>query len=296
VAGRSHNGGRFSSRGVLSPQAEGAGQRRSRARLNRRLGLSLALLGLIVLAAVLAPWLTSQDPREAVPGEQLEPPSGQHPFGTDLLGRDVFSRVLYGGRRTLSVALLTAGVTLGPGLAVGLLAGYTGRWVDTALMTLMDALLAFPSLLMALALIALFGSGRSQIVFAVGIAGIPAYARVTRAAVLEAQALPFIEAARAIGARPESILRRHILPAVAPLLLAFAGVTLSWAILNGAALTFLGYGGDISAPDWGVMLADGRQTFRTAPWAVIAPGAALSLTVFAINLLAGSLNSPFHRQ
>jgi peptide/nickel transport system permease protein len=296
VAGRTHNGSRFSSRGGLPLQAVGAEQHRPRKTLNRRLGLSLALLGLIVLAAVLAPWLTSQDPREAVPREQLEPPSGQHPFGTDLLGRDVFSRVLYGGRRTLSVALLTAGVTLGPGLAVGLLAGYTGRWVDTGLMTLMDALLAFPSLLMALALIALFGSGRFQIVFAVGIAGVPVYARVTRAAVLEARALPFIEAARAIGARPESILRRHILPAVAPPLLAFAGVTLSWAILNSAALTFLGYGGDISAPDWGVMLADGRQTFRTAPWAVIAPGVALSLTVFAINLLAGSLNSPFHRR
>jgi peptide/nickel transport system permease protein len=251
---------------------------------------------MIVLATVLAPWLTGRDPREAVPSEQLESPSRQHLFGTDLLGRDVFSRVLYGGRRTLGVALLTAGVTLVPGLAIGLLAGYAARWVDAALMILMDALLAFPNLLMALALIALFGTGRLQIVFAVGIAGIPAYARVTRAAVLEARALPFIEAARAIGARPEGVLRRHILPTVAPPLLAFAGVTLSWAILNSAALTFLGYGGDISAPDWGVMLAGGRQTFRTAPWAVIAPGTALSLTVLAINLLAGSLNSPFRRR
>jgi peptide/nickel transport system permease protein len=295
VLGVRRDGDFSTQRGFPPPQAEGEG-RHPRAKFNRRLGLSVVLLGLIVMSAVLAPWLTSHDPREAVPREQLEPPSGQHIFGTDLLGRDVFSRVLYGGRRTLGVALLTAGVTLVPGLTIGLLAGYTGRWVDTALMTLMDALLAFPSLLMALALIALFGSGRLQIVGAVGIAGIPAYARVTRAAVLEARALPFIEAARAIGARPEGILRRHILPAIAPPLLAFAGVTLSWAILNSAALTFLGYGGDISAPDWGVMLADGRQTFRTAPWAVIAPGVALSLTVFAINLLAGSLNSPFRRR
>jgi len=248
------------------------------------------LLGLMGLATVLAPWLTNRDPREAVPYEQLQPPSRQHLFGTDLLGRDVFSRVLYGGRRTLGIALLTAGVTLVPGLGLGLLAGYAGRWVDAALMTLMDALLAFPSLLMALALIALFGSGRFQIMYAVGIAGIPAYARVTRAAVLEARALPFVEAAQAIGARPAGILWRHILPAIASPLLAFAGVTLSWAILNGAALTFLGYGGDISAPDWGVMLTSGREAFRTAPWAVIAPGVALSLAVFAINLLASGLN------
>jgi peptide/nickel transport system permease protein len=180
-------------------------------------------------------------------------------------------------------------VTLVRGLLIGLEAGYFGRWVDRVLMILMDALLAFPSLLLALALVALLGNGAVQIALAVGVAGIPAYARVTRAAVLEARERPFVEVARGLGSRPLGILWRHIVPAITPPLLAFAGVTLSWAILNSAALMFLGYGGDLSAPDWGVMLADGRQAFRTAPWVAIAPGVALSLTVLAINTLAGSL-------
>jgi peptide/nickel transport system permease protein len=257
---------------------------------NIRLMVAGALLGVIVLASALAPWLASHDPRQATPEVQFQPPSEDYLFGTDLLGRDVYSRVLYGGRRTLGIALLTLGITLLPGLLIGLVAGYAGRRIDRALMTLTDALLAFPNLLLALALVALLGNGMAQIALAVGIAGIPAYARVTRALVLEARVLPFVESARAIGVRSRGILWRHILPTIASPLLAFAGVMLSWALLNSAALMFLGYGGDISAPDWGVMLADGRQVFRIAPWAAFAPGMALSLTVFAINLLASSLN------
>jgi peptide/nickel transport system permease protein len=259
-------------------------------RQNHRLVVAVSLLAVIVLLSVLAPWLARHNPRQANTAEQFRPPSESYLFGTDLLGRDVFSRVLYGGRRTLGVALLTLGVTLLPGLVIGLAAGYAGHWIDGALMTLMDALLAFPSLLLALSLVALLGNGMVQIALAVGIAGIPGYARVTRAAVLEARVKPFVEGARAIGARPQGIVWRYILPTITPPLLAFAGVTLSWALLNGAALMFLGYGGDISAPDWGVMLADGRQVFRIAPWVAIAPGMALSLTVFGINLLASGLN------
>ncbi len=263
--------------------------------LNHRLVVAVSLLGVIVLLSGLAPWLAHYDPRQANTEEQFRSPSERYLFGTDLLGRDVFSRVLYGGRRTLGVALLTLGVTLLPGLVIGLVAGYTGRWIDGALMMLMDALLAFPSLLLALSLVALLGHGMAQIALAVGIAGIPGYARVTRAAVLEARVMPFVEGARAIGARPQGIMWRYILPTITPPLLAFAGVTLSWALLNSAALMFLGYGGDISAPDWGVMLADGRQVFRTAPWVAIAPGVALSLTVFGINLLASGLNRRVRR-
>lgn len=262
---------------------------------NYRLRVALILLGMIAGLALCAPWLATHDPRRAMPEDQYQNPSTAHLLGTDQLGRDVFSRVLYGGRSTLSMAALAVAVTLGPGSVIGLAAGYAGRWIDRALMACMDALLAVPSLLLALALIAVLGSGMVQIALAVGVAEIPAYARVTRAAVLEARALPHIEAARSIGARAPGILWRHILPVILPTLLAFAGVMLSWAILNGAALMFLGYGGDITAPDWGVMLSDGRQVFRTAPWAAFAPGVALSLTVFGVNLLAGSLNGPPRR-
>lgn len=263
---------------------------------NHRLRGAGIVLGAIVLLAALAPWLATHDPRAARPDDQLLAPSVEHVFGTDLLGRDVYSRVLYGGRRMLGAALLALSVTLLPGLAIGLLAGYAGRWLDAVSMALMDALLAFPSLLLALALVALFGSGMFQTALAVGIAGIPAYARVARAAVIEARAQPFVQAARAIGVRPMGILGRHIVPVIAPALLAFAGVSLSWAILNSAALTFLGYGGDIAAPDWGVMLADGRQAFRTAPWVAGAPGVALSLTVFGINLLASGIAREYRRR
>lgn len=250
----------------------------------------MVLLGVIVLLAALAPWLASHDPRRAVPEEQLQAPSADHWLGTDLLGRDVYSRVLYGGRRTLGMALMALGVTLGPGLALGVVAGYAGRWLDGMLMTLMDALLAVPGLLVALALIAVLGDGVLAIALAVGVAGVPAYARVTRAAVLEGRARPHIEAARAIGVRAPGMLARHILPVILPTLVSFAGVMFSWALLNGAALTFLGYGGEVAAPDWGVMLADGRAAFRSAPWVGAAPGVALTVTVFAVNLLAGSLH------
>ncbi|MBN1679969.1 MAG: ABC transporter permease [Anaerolineae bacterium] len=253
--------------------------------------VALALLGVIVMAVMGAPWLARYGPRETAPDDQFQRPSADHLFGTDLLGRDVYSRVLYGGRHTLSLALLTAAITLLPGLGIGLVAGSAGGWIDRGLMAFMDALLAIPSLVTALALVALVGSGSAEIALAVGIAGVPAYARVTRAAVLAVRARPFIDSARAIGTRYPGLLQRYILPNAAAPLVAFAGVTLSWAILNSAALTFLGYGGDITSPDWGVMLADGRQAFRTAPWAAFAPGAALSLTVFAIHLLAGSFRA-----
>jgi len=256
---------------------------------NGRVQIAVVVLSFIIALSLFAPWLATHDPRQAKPEDQLQAPSASYWLGTDLLGRDVYSRILYGGRRTIGMALFTLVVTIVPGMVLGVVAGYGGRRIDMVVMVAMDALLAFPGLIMALALIALFGQGVVQVALAVGIAGIPGYARVTRAVVLEARTRPFVEAAQALGARSTTIIWWHILPTVSPPLLAFAGVTLSWALLNGAALTFLGYGGDLAAPDWGVMLADGRSAFRLAPWAVIAPGMALSVTVFAINLLANGL-------
>jgi peptide/nickel transport system permease protein len=257
--------------------------------VNARQLLAVMLLGTIGMLVLVIPAVSSQDPHAAAPTRQLESPSAAHPLGTDLLGRDVLTRLAHGGRRTLGVGLLSLGITLLPGLAIGLAAGFVGNLTDWALMALMDALLAFPSLLLALALIALSGSGPVQVAVAIGVAGIAAYARVTRAAVRDARTRAYVIAARALGAGPARIICCHILPTIAPTLLAFAGVTLSWALINGAALTFLGYGGDISTPDWGIMLSDGRSVFRTAPWVALAPGITLSLSVFAINLLVNSL-------
>lgn len=252
----------------------------------RPIAFPAALLLLIALASALAPALTDADPMAADPPGANLPPSAEHLLGTDQFGRDVWSRTLWGGRRTLAVALLSAAVAIAPGLLIGLAAGYGGGLLDHALMGAMDALLAFPTLLLAMALVALFGYGPAQIALAVGLAGIAPYARVTRAAALEVRAAPYVEAARALGAGRVRVVAWHILPNVGATLVAFGAVTFSWSLLHAAALNFLGLGGSISAPDWGIMLADARQAFRTAPWIGAAPGLAITLTVLAANALA----------
>lgn len=245
----------------------------------------LVLAG-IVLLVLFAPLISPADPRHAVPTDALQPPSQAHPLGTDQLGRDVLSRTLWGGRTTLGVAAAATAITILPGLAIGLLAGYTGGWVERLLMGLMDTLLAFPNLLLALSIVSLTGTGNMQIAIAVGITGLPAYARMARTAVKELRHALFVEAARSLGADHRQILRAHILPNVLDALLSFAGISLSWAILNGSALAFLGFGGDPATPDWGAMLNEGRAAFRIAPWIGFPPGIAIMITIFAINRLA----------
>lgn len=248
--------------------------------------LAAGIIGMIVLITLLAPILAPHDPLRVFGGQALAPPSERFPLGTDMLGRDVLSRVLWGGRQTLSTALLATAITIVPGLAVGMLAGFYGRWIDQLLMALMDILLAFPSLLFALALITLTGTGPAQVAIAVGIAGMPAYARITRTAVIDTRSRLYIEAARAVGVPQHRILGVHILPNIMNTLLNFGGVSLSWALLNSAALAFLGFIGDPSVPDWGVMLNEGRAVFRAAPWVALPPGLAITLTVYATNRLA----------
>jgi peptide/nickel transport system permease protein len=246
----------------------------------------IGILIAIALLTLLAPVLALHDPRDALAGAALQPPSVTYPLGTDALGRDVYSRTLWGGRQTLSMALLATAITILPGMPVGIIAGYYGGGLDRLLMAAMDMLLAFPSLLLALALIALIGPGPAQVALAVGIAGLPAYARVARAAVLQVRSQLYVEAARAVGARSSHVLVFHVLPNILETLLSFAAVSLSWSLLNGAALAFLGFSGDPSAPDWGTMLSQGRDAFRVAPWIAIPPGIAITLTVFAVNRLA----------
>jgi peptide/nickel transport system permease protein len=250
--------------------------------------LPFAVLGLIVIASLLGALAAPYDPLAEV-GESLGPPSWVHPFGTDLIGRDVFSRVLHGGGRTLFIAALAVVCSVLPGVLVGLAAGYVGRSLDAALTAILDALLAIPALLVALSVVALTGSGPAQVALAVGISGLPACARITRAATRTARAMPHVEAARGLGARPLHILVFHVLPGIAGPVIAFVGIALSWAILHAATLNFLGFGGDPAAPEWGVMLAEGRQVYRVAPWVAVAPGAAIMITLFTVNLLADAL-------
>jgi ABC-type dipeptide/oligopeptide/nickel transport system permease subunit len=210
-------------------------------------------------------------------------------LGTDLLGRDVLTRLLWGARWTLGMGLGALAVTMGLGLPTGLVAGTFGGWIDPVLMRLVDALLAFPGFLLAMAAVAVLGPGMGSVAMAVGLAAAPVYARVARSAALEVRAQPYVEAARAVGCSEWRVLVRHILPNAAAPLVAFAATQLGWVLLNGAALNFLGLGAPPGTPEWGAMLAEGRGYLRDAPWVSAFPGLALTLTVLAANLVGDGL-------
>ena len=245
-----------------------------------RLLIVAGLLALVVLAPAAAP----SDPMATDTSAALQPPGGSHVLGTDRLGRDVLSRLLYGGRRSVLIAGLATAIAVGAGVLLGL-TGW-GR-LDAPVGALTDALLAIPNLLLALAVMTLLGAGGLALAPATGIALIAPFARVTRGAVLAVRELPYVEAARGAGAPVGWILARHVAPNIAPTLLAYAGVIFAYSVLNSAALSFLGLGGDLGVPDWGTMLYDGRVTFRSAPWVSTAPGAAITLLVLAINGVTG---------
>ncbi len=260
-----------------------------------RLKVPLAVLATIILATTLAPVIAPYDPM-AITGEPYQPPTREHLFGTDTLGRDVLSRTLFGGQQSLSIVLIGVAIIILPGTVLGMSAGFYGQWTDRLLMASMDILLAFPNLLLALVIITLLGSGGWQIAIAVGIAGLPAYARIARTATATTRNALYIDAARAIGVRSDRLLSHHLLPNVLPLLLSFAAVSLSWTMLNSAALAFLGFGGDPSVPNWGVMLAEARYAFRVAPWMSIPPGLAITATVMAVNRLADASQERFRNR
>jgi ABC-type dipeptide/oligopeptide/nickel transport system permease subunit len=250
---------------------------------------ALIWLALAGLGATLAPLLAPIGPLATDTTRTLLPPGPGGPLGTDLLGRDVLTRLLWGGRWTLRMGLIALMVSTGLGLPTGLVAGLSGGKVEGVLMRLVDALLAFPSLLLAMAVVALLGRGLSPIAIAVGLAAAPAYARVARSAALEIRTQPYVEAARAVGSGEWCILLRHVLPNAAAPLVAFAATQLGWVLLNGAALNFLGLGAPPGTPEWGAMLNEGRGYLRDAPWVSAFPGLALTLTILAANLLGDRL-------
>jgi len=249
----------------------------------------LVFLVMLVLAAALAPFLTPYDPLDTRPANQLQPPGRHHWAGTDLFGRDVFSRLLYGARISLLVGILAVIIAAIPGTLLGLLAGYYEGWLDIVISRLIEILQAFPGILLALSIVALLGSGLSNVILAVGIASIPSYTRLVRSSVLTVKRKLFIRAARVVGCRHSRILFRHILPNVLAPVIVLTTLDIAWAILNASALNFLGLGVDLGTPEWGVMLSEGRGYLRDAPWVSVAPGLTLTLTVLAINLLGDGL-------
>ncbi len=250
---------------------------------------ALAWLTLAGLGAGLAPFLAPAGPLAADTTRGLLPPGLGGLLGTDLLGREVLTRLLWGGRWPLGMGLLALAVAVGLGLPTGMVAGTFSGWSEAVLMRLVDALLAFPSLLLAMAVVALLGPGMGSVAVAVGLAAAPAYARVARSAALEVRAQPYVDAARALGGSEWRVLVRHVLPNAAPPLVAFAATQLGWVLLNGAALSFLGLGAPPGTPEWGAMLVEGRGYLRDAPWVSAFSGLALTLTVLAANLVGDGL-------
>ncbi len=254
-----------------------------------------ALAGTIVLAAfvvcaIFAPWLAPFDPSETDIGMRLGPPDAITWFGADIHGRDIFSRVIWGARYSLPVGFATLVVGLIIGGTFGVMLGYIGGRFDAIASRIIDVLLGFPSIVLAIMVVAVLGVGLVNVVVAVAIAEIPRFARVIRGAVLVAKQNLYVEAALAMGASSTRVMFLHILPAIMPTVIVLGTLNLGNAILSTATLSFLGLGAQPPAPEWGAMLNSGREYMRYAPWTMMAPGLALFLAVIAVNLIGDRLS------
>ncbi len=252
----------------------------------RLAGIGLALTVGFILTAVLAPVISPYDPTAQQMTNALQPPSLQHLLGTDELGRDMLSRIFYGGQASLEAGFFSVGLALVLGVALGLIAGYwSNSWVETVIMRVMDALLAFPALVLALAFVAALGPGLNNAILAIGIVGIPTYARLTRGQVLSAKEREYIESARAAGASDLRIILRHLLPNISSPLIVQTSLGFATAILAEAALSFLGLGVQPPTPSWGEMLNGARGYLEIDPWLIIGPGAAIFMAVLGFNFI-----------
>ena len=253
-----------------------------------RPGFALALLVVLfaLAAAVVPQWLTHFDPYATSPAAKLTAPGAAHWFGTDELGRDLYTRVVYGASLSVQAALLAVGIALAGGLGLGVLAGFAGGRVDAALMRVIDVLLALPGLLLALAIVTAIGFGTVPVAIAVGVGIIPGFARTTRAEVLRVKTLPYVEAARLGGASWCRTLLRHILPNAWGPVAVLATLDFGAAILATAGLSFLGFGAAPPAAEWGTLIANGRHFMITAPWLSLLPGLFVVAVVFSLNHLA----------
>jgi peptide/nickel transport system permease protein len=251
--------------------------------------IGTVLIGLFLLIALAAPALAPYDPLAQNLAERLQPPSAQHWLGTDDFGRDVFSRVLHGARVSLRLGLVAVGLALAIGGTIGLLAGYYGGWFDLIGMRFMDLMLAFPSILLSIVVVAILGPSLTNAMIAVGVMAVPQYARIVRGSVLQVRNLEYVQAAQALGATDRRVLARAILPNVLGPVIVTASLGLATAILDAAGLSFLGLGAQPPTPEWGSMLAQGRELILIAPWVLTAPGVAVFLAVLGFNLVGDAL-------
>jgi ABC-type dipeptide/oligopeptide/nickel transport system permease subunit len=260
-------------------------------RADGRAMFGLCAIAVLVVLAIAAPLVSRWDPTAIALANQLQPPSLAHWLGTDLQGRDVWARLIYGARISLSVGFLSQTIALSIGLTLGLISGFYGRWVDETVMRLADVTLAFPSLLLLIALAAAFEPSLGTVLVTIGIVGWAGMARIVRGQVLVVRQLEYVQAARALGERDYRIITRHLLPnVIAPVVIA-ATLGVAGAIMAEAALSFLGLGVQPPTPSWGSMIAEGRELdqLRHAPWTSLSPGIAIGIAVLGFNLLGDAL-------
>jgi peptide/nickel transport system permease protein len=250
--------------------------------------LAALVLALIVLAAVFAPLVAPLDPTAINPSQRLKPSSGINWLGTDQLGRDVFSRLVYGARVSVIVGLAVAALSIGIGLVVGMVAGYV-RWLDAIVMRVMDGLMAIPGILLAIALVSVSGASLNTVILAIMVPEIPRVVRLVRAVVLSVREEPYVEAAVSLGTPMFKLLFRHVLPNCIPPLIVQATYVCASAMLTEAILSFLGAGTPPTIPSWGNMVAEGRLLFQIQPWNLLWPGIALAVTILAVNILGDGL-------
>ena len=255
---------------------------------DKRATAGLIILVIIVLGTIFAPLITPYNP-QSQEFDYLQPPSAAHPLGTDDLGRDLFARIIFGARISLLVGIVTVSISMVIGVSMGLLSGYYGGWIDTALMRYIDLQWAFPNFIIAVYLVAVFGTGLANVIVAVSLAFLEDFARITRGMTLTIREEEYVIAAKSLGASDLHIMLRHVLPnAMAPLIVQ-ATISVSYAILAEAGLSFLGLGVKPTTPTWGLIVSDSRTFFSRAWWLGVYPGLAIMLTVLSINFLGDAL-------
>ncbi len=274
---------------VLPPEASPGG--RALRRLARRRGalVGACVVVFFVLVAILAPWLAPYDPLATSWSAIRKAPSAAHWFGTDEIGRDVLSRVIYGARASLLAGVVSVSIAIGFGVPIGLLAGYAGRWPDALVSRMTDAMLATPFLILAIALAAFLGPSLTNAMIAIGISATPIFVRLTRAQVLTVKVEDYVEAARAVGNSHLRIAVRHVLPNVVPPLIVQSTLAIAAAVIAEASLSFLGLGQQPPAPSWGSMLNTAKNYVENAPWMAVWPGVSIFLLVLSFNLLGDGL-------
>ncbi len=258
--------------------------------LHQRVALTgILIVGFFIIVAAVGPTLAPFGPTQQFPGRQLEAPSSEFLFGTDEFGRDVLSRLLHGTRISFQVGIIAVGISAMIGILLGLAAGYFRGWIDNIITLLMDVLFAFPTILLAIAIMTALGNSLTNVMIAIGLVNAPSFMRVVRGSVLSVRTSTYVESAVVVGAPTHVIMRRHIFPNITAPLIVHGSLNFAFAVLAEASLAFLGLGNRPPSPSWGSMVSSSYPVLQMAPWAAIFPGLAIGLTVLGFNLLGDGL-------